>query len=57
MSTVSTKPEINFSFYVEWYDSQAELVRSYRLYYYTMDNTLEMVKRYSLVLHSCPLCI
>lgn len=34
--------EQNYSFNVEWYDAQAELVRPYLLYYFGNDNTLEM---------------
>lgn len=42
MSKKDTKPEITFSFKVEWFDSQAEILRPYLLYYYTNDQTLEM---------------
>jgi len=39
---ISTKPEITYSFNVEWFDSQAEIIRPYILYFYTDDETLEM---------------
>lgn len=35
--------EDKFAFVTEWYDSSASLVRVYHLYYYLLDNSIEMV--------------
>jgi hypothetical protein len=32
-----------YAFLVEWLDPQAQLVRQYLLFYYSIDNTVEMV--------------
>lgn len=35
--------EVQYCFIVEWYDAQAALVRNYQLFYFVIDNTIEMV--------------
>lgn len=38
----SQNKEARYAFNMEWFDSQAELVRNYRLHYYSVDDTIEM---------------
>jgi len=45
MSTMeSTKPikEARYVFEVEWYDQQANILRYYRLFFYPLNNSIEM---------------
>lgn len=39
-----TKPikEERYVFETEWYDPQADIIRYYRLFYFPVDNTIEM---------------
>lgn len=43
-STVITKPikEERYVFEVDWYDQQADVVRNYRLFFYPLNNSIEM---------------
>ena len=43
-STVITKPikEERYVFEVDWYDQQADIVRHYRLFFYPLNNSIEM---------------
>ena len=43
-SSIQLKDAERFSFYVDWYDVQASLVRKYLLFYYG-NGTVEMVWR------------
>ena len=36
--------EDKFAFVTEWYDSNASLVRLYHLYFYLVDNSIEIVR-------------
>jgi len=38
----SKNKEARYAFTMEWFDTQAELVRHYRLHYYQVDDTIEM---------------
>jgi len=44
MSVTITKPikEERYVFEVEWYDQQANIIRFYRLFFYPLDNSIEM---------------
>ena len=44
MSTQLTKPikEERYVFECEWYDQQADILRYYRLFFFPMDNSVEM---------------
>ena len=44
MSIESTKPikEARYVFEVEWYDQQANILRYYRLFFYPLNNSIEM---------------
>eukprot|EP00796_Vickermania_ingenoplastis_P005401 gene5401-3888_t len=37
-----SSPEVRYSFLVEYFDQQASLTRTYHLYYYMVNNTIEM---------------
>ena len=37
--------EDKFAFVTEWYDSNASLVRLYHLYFYLVDNSIEIVRQ------------
>lgn len=41
---MSTKPikDERYTFETEWYDPQADIIRYYRLFYFPVDNTIEM---------------
>lgn len=43
-STAITKPikEERYVFECEWYDQQADVLRHYRLFFYPLDNSIEM---------------
>ena len=34
--------EARYVFEIEWYDQQADIVRYYRLFFYPLDNSIEM---------------
>jgi nucleoside-diphosphate kinase len=44
MSITITKPikEERYVFETEWYDQQANILRYYRLFFYPLDNSIEM---------------
>jgi nucleoside-diphosphate kinase len=44
MSVELTKPikEERYVFEVEWYDQQADILRYYRLFFFPLDNSVEM---------------
>ncbi len=37
------KEDSSYCFVVEWFDAQADFARKYQLFYFTADNTIEMV--------------
>lgn len=41
---LTTKPikEVRYVFEVEWYDQQADVIRHYRLFFFPLDNSIEM---------------
>lgn len=42
-STAAAGLEGQYAFVVEWFDTQAEMMRQYQLIYFQLDETIEMV--------------